>query len=56
MTGDEDLKSTATRNLFERLRQDILTGQLPYGTQLRQPRWLPASACPLLPFARRSVN
>jgi DNA-binding GntR family transcriptional regulator len=36
MTGDEDLKSTATRNLFERLRQDILTGQLPYGTQLRQ--------------------
>ena len=36
MTGDEDLKSTATRNLFERLRQEILTGQLPYGTQLRQ--------------------
>lgn len=36
MSDDEDFISTATRNLFERLRQEILTGQLPYGTRLRQ--------------------
>jgi DNA-binding GntR family transcriptional regulator len=36
MPDDEDLISTATRNLFDRLRQEILTGQLPYGTRLRQ--------------------
>lgn len=36
MTDYEDFISTATRNVYERLRQDILTGQLPFGTRLRQ--------------------
>jgi DNA-binding GntR family transcriptional regulator len=36
MTEQDDFKSTATRNLFDRLREEILTGQLPYGTRLRQ--------------------
>ena len=36
MTEQDDFTSTATRNLFDRLREEILTGQLPYGTRLRQ--------------------
>ena len=36
MTDEQDFISTATRSLFNRLRQEILTGQLPYGTRLRQ--------------------
>jgi DNA-binding GntR family transcriptional regulator len=33
---EEDFLATATRNLFDRLRKEILTGELPYGTHLRQ--------------------
>lgn len=36
MTDDEDFISTARRNLFDRLRREILTGKLPCGTRLRQ--------------------
>jgi len=33
---EEDFVATATRNLFDRLRREIITGQLPTGTRLRQ--------------------
>ena len=36
MAEQDDFTSTATRNLFDRLREEILTGELPYGTRLRQ--------------------
>jgi DNA-binding GntR family transcriptional regulator len=36
MSNEEDFVSTATQNLFGRLRHEILTGRLPYGTRLRQ--------------------